>query len=90
MQYTLFFHDKLIVQLKIVTCQVRGSPVEFCCNQICLVSSLSDLSGLQCRFLCLIYLRLFQVRGKLYDLLINCIPPEIILKVNMFLYIVTV
>ncbi|CAJ1947798.1 unnamed protein product [Sphenostylis stenocarpa] len=24
--------------------------------------------------------RLFQVRGKLYDLLINCIPPEIILK----------
>lgn len=26
--------------------------------------------------------RLFQVRGKLYELLINCIPPEIILKVN--------
>ncbi|PNY14594.1 replication factor C subunit 3-like protein [Trifolium pratense] len=24
--------------------------------------------------------RLFQVRGKLYELLINCIPPEIILK----------
>lgn len=24
--------------------------------------------------------RLFQVRGKLYELLINCIPPEIVLK----------
>ncbi|KAI3705393.1 hypothetical protein L1987_75630 [Smallanthus sonchifolius] len=24
--------------------------------------------------------RLFQVRGKLYELLVNCIPPEIILK----------
>lgn len=30
--------------------------------------------------------RLFQVRGKLYELLINCIPPEIILKVNLLLY----
>lgn len=26
--------------------------------------------------------RLFQVRGKLYELLVNCIPPEIILKVG--------
>lgn len=26
--------------------------------------------------------RLFQVRGKLYELLVNCIPPEIILKVR--------
>uniref|UniRef100_A0A2N9F893 AAA+ ATPase domain-containing protein n=1 Tax=Fagus sylvatica TaxID=28930 RepID=A0A2N9F893_FAGSY len=28
--------------------------------------------------------RLFQVRGKLYELLVNCIPPEIILKVLAF------
>lgn len=28
--------------------------------------------------------RLFQVRGKLYELLSNCIPPEIILKVDCF------
>ncbi|XP_039170327.1 replication factor C subunit 3 isoform X1 [Eucalyptus grandis] len=27
--------------------------------------------------------RLFQVRGKLYELLINCIPPEILLKVKV-------
>eukprot|EP00897_Mesotaenium_endlicherianum_P002349 jgi/Mesen1/2141/ME000152S01230 len=27
--------------------------------------------------------RLYQVRGKLYELLINCIPPEIILKTLM-------
>lgn len=27
--------------------------------------------------------RLFQVRGKLYELLINCIPPEIVLKVKV-------
>ncbi|KMT06157.1 hypothetical protein BVRB_7g163260 [Beta vulgaris subsp. vulgaris] len=26
--------------------------------------------------------RLFQVRGKLYELLVNCIPPEIILKLG--------
>ncbi|CAL9043612.1 unnamed protein product, partial [Musa banksii] len=24
--------------------------------------------------------RLFSVRGKIYELLVNCIPPEIILK----------
>lgn len=29
-----------------------------------------------------VYFRLFQIRGKLYELLINCIPPEIILKVK--------
>ncbi|KAK9757829.1 hypothetical protein RND81_01G188800 [Saponaria officinalis] len=28
--------------------------------------------------------RLFQVRGKLYELLVNCIPPEIILKRLLF------
>lgn len=28
--------------------------------------------------------RLFEVRGKLYELLTNCIPPEIILKVRSF------
>ncbi|CAI0427957.1 unnamed protein product [Linum tenue] len=26
--------------------------------------------------------RLFEVRGKLYELLVNCIPPEILLKVH--------
>lgn len=28
--------------------------------------------------------RLFQVRGKIYELLINCIPPEIVLKRLLF------
>lgn len=26
--------------------------------------------------------RLFLVRGKIYELLVNCIPPEVILKVG--------
>ena len=35
--------------------------------------------------------RLFQVRGKLYELLVNCIPPEIILKVKTtFFHVVIV
>ncbi|KAG5567710.1 hypothetical protein RHGRI_003045 [Rhododendron griersonianum] len=28
--------------------------------------------------------RLFQVRGKIYELLINCIPPKIVLKRLLF------
>ncbi|KAG5516311.1 hypothetical protein RHGRI_037129 [Rhododendron griersonianum] len=28
--------------------------------------------------------QLFQVRGKIYELLINCIPPEIVLKRLLF------
>ncbi|XP_030503787.1 replication factor C subunit 3 isoform X1 [Cannabis sativa] len=31
--------------------------------------------------------RLYQVRLKIYELLVNCIPPEIILKVNAFHFI---
>lgn len=34
-----------------------------------------SLSSVVCFF------RLFQVRGKVYELLVNCIPPEVILKV---------
>lgn len=34
-----------------------------------------NLSSIVCFF------RLFQVRGKVYELLVNCIPPEVILKV---------
>jgi hypothetical protein len=30
--------------------------------------------------------RLFQVREKLYELLVNCIPPEVILKVSHVLF----
>ncbi|KAK4786699.1 hypothetical protein SAY86_010532 [Trapa natans] len=29
---------------------------------------------------CIVLCRLFQVRGKIYELLTNCIPPEIVLK----------
>jgi hypothetical protein len=32
---------------------------------------------------CSLMFRLFLVRGKLYELLTNCIPPELILKVSI-------
>ena len=36
-------------------------------------------------YLCYIY-RLLQVRGRMYELLIHCIPPEVIIKVIMYVY----
>ena len=36
-----------------------------------------------CFHACVVY-RLLQVRGRLYELLIHCIPPEVIIKVIMF------
>lgn len=66
--------------LKLSVLQI-SYPIVYCCQRISCFSYLRAMNILSA-----VCFRLFQVRGKLYELLINCIPPEIILKVNLLLY----
>ncbi|KAJ0657385.1 putative DNA polymerase III, clamp loader complex, gamma/delta/delta subunit [Helianthus annuus] len=75
--------------LSVETCRVQQYP--FTNNQVIppmdweeyVTEIASDIMKEQSpkRFICQ---SLFQVRGKLYELLVNCIPPEIILKRLLF------
>lgn len=90
----LIFHDKQNVSLNLEVVSFTNSlPYNCFVNQSLLfsnkikkpISFFCCLRAMHLSSLHVICFRLFQVRGKLYELLINCIPPEIILKVNVLL-----
>ena len=40
------------------------------------------ISRINSKCICLLFLRLLEVRGRYYELLTHCIPPDIIFKVT--------